>query len=374
MRRLRGPHSLRARLFVGIAATLAVVDDRDARGRGVPHATLARPRRAHRSLDRQVELIAAQHAANPAAPRRHRRSAASSPPSRSGSRILTPEQAELLLPAGSRSDAPQRRGSADGTVDVQRRAVPVRSAPRQRRRARAAPLRAQPVRRLEAIPRRPRARRARRRRPGRDRRLPPRAGRRPAGHAGRGSEPAARGGREPRPAPGRGLDGAASALDRVQRALGGAPPRSGRGARVPPLRQPRAEDAADRDPRARRGARRRRRRAGAGRRGDRARGAPAGAPDPRPARPRAAAATLVRRHARCRVDLGEIASEALARHGLQAAGYGVDLVLRVEPPRRRRSRTPVACCRRSRTSSRTRSAAPPKAARSRSSPLRAGWP
>ena len=37
-----GPRSLRARLFVGIAATLAVVDRRDARGRGGPDPALAR--------------------------------------------------------------------------------------------------------------------------------------------------------------------------------------------------------------------------------------------------------------------------------------------------------------------------------------------
>ena len=64
MSRLRGPHSLRTRLFVGIAATLAVSTvvmllvaaaltrrslDHDARG----------------ALARQVDLIATQHAANP---------------------------------------------------------------------------------------------------------------------------------------------------------------------------------------------------------------------------------------------------------------------------------------------------------------------
>ena len=80
--RLHGPRSLRGRLFVGIAATLAVVDGRDARGRSGTHASLARPRLAERArpagrADRRPAR------GEPAAVRREPRSAASSPPSRS---------------------------------------------------------------------------------------------------------------------------------------------------------------------------------------------------------------------------------------------------------------------------------------------------
>ena len=60
-----------------------------------------------------------------------------------------------------------------------------------------------------------------------------------------------------------------------------------RRARIPALRQPRAEDAADGDPRLRRGAGRRRVRRRRGGAHDRARGRPARAARPRPARPRA---------------------------------------------------------------------------------------
>ena len=67
-------------------------------------------------------------------------------------------------------------------------------------------------------------------------------------------------------------------------------------------------------------------------------------------------------------DLGEIAHEALARHTPQAQDYGVNLVVRVDGPSGADRRRAAARCRRSPTSSRTRSVAPPTAGRSRSSP------
>ena len=62
--RLHGPRSLRARLFVGIAATLAVSTVvMLAVGAALTRRSLDHDSRS--ALDRQVELIVAQHAANP---------------------------------------------------------------------------------------------------------------------------------------------------------------------------------------------------------------------------------------------------------------------------------------------------------------------
>ena len=357
MSRLHGPRSLRARLFVGIAATLAVSTIvMLAVGAALTRRSLDHDARS--ALDRQVDLIVAQHAANPLPTRRddarplprHRAGAARDPDARAGG-------AAPAGRGGRRRSA--RRASADGTVDVRGEPflyaarlgsgdaiVLLRSARNQSDDwqpflvglALAALLGAV----LAAVVAF----------------LLARAVARPVTRVADG-EPPPGGGREPRPAPDRGLDRAAPALDRVQRALGGAPPRAGRRARLPALRQPRAEDAADRDPRPRRGARRRRRRAGARRRGDRARGAPARAADPRPPRPRPPAPPLVRRHARCRSTSARSRarpSPATACRHRPTASTSSSASSR----RRARSPTPAARCRPSRTWSRTRSAAPPK--------------
>ena len=64
MSRLRGPHSLRTRLFLGIAATLAVSTVvMLAVGGILTRQSLDRD--ARKALDRQVDLIVAQHSANP---------------------------------------------------------------------------------------------------------------------------------------------------------------------------------------------------------------------------------------------------------------------------------------------------------------------
>ena len=245
------------------------------------------------ALDRQVELIVAQHAANPL-PAGETTLGRFLATEQERLAILTPAQAELLLPDGPPPRC-ARTGQADGTVDV--RGEPFMYAARLGSGDAIVLLRSTRNQSADWTPFLVGlgARRAARRRPRGGRRLPARARRRPARDARRRGEPPARGRREPRPAPDRGLDRAAPALGRLQRALGGAPPRAGRRARLPPLRQPRAEDAADRDPRPRRGPRRRRRRARARRRGDRARGAPARAADPRPPRPRPPAPPHVRR-------------------------------------------------------------------------------
>ena len=73
------------------------------------------------------------------------------------------------------------------------------------------------------------------------------------------------------------------------------------------------------------------------------------------------------------VDLGEIAREAVSRHGpRRRPTASTSSCASSRPPARWQTR--AARCRRSPTSSRTRSAARRRAARSRSSRLRGGWP
>jgi signal transduction histidine kinase len=116
MRRLGGPHSLRTRLFVGIAATLAVSTIvMLAVGAILTRQSLDRD--ARKALDRQVELIVAQHAANPL-PRGETTLGRFLATEQERLAILTPAQAELLLPEGAAATL-HAKGRADGTVDVQ---------------------------------------------------------------------------------------------------------------------------------------------------------------------------------------------------------------------------------------------------------------
>ena len=195
MSRLHGPRSLRARLFIGIAATLAVSTVvMLAVGAALTRRSLDHDSRS--ALDRQVELIVAQHAANPL-PAGETTLGRFLATEQERLAILTPAQAELLLP--DKAAAELRAHRAGGRHRRRAwRAVHVRRPPRQRRRDRPPPLDPQPVGRLAAVPRRARARRAGRRRSRGHRRVPARARRRAARHAGRRGEPPARRGREPR--------------------------------------------------------------------------------------------------------------------------------------------------------------------------------
>ena len=115
MSRLHGPRSLRARLFIGIAATLAVSTVvMLAVGAALTRRSLDHDSRS--ALDRQVELIVAQHAANPlpAGETTLGRFLATEQESLA---ILTPAQAELLLPDKAAAEL-RSTGQADGTVDV----------------------------------------------------------------------------------------------------------------------------------------------------------------------------------------------------------------------------------------------------------------
>ena len=71
---------------------------------------------ARRALIRQVDLIAAQHVSSPL-PRRDSEIGRFLATEEERLAILTPEQAELLLP-GSAADRLRRSGRADGTVSV----------------------------------------------------------------------------------------------------------------------------------------------------------------------------------------------------------------------------------------------------------------
>jgi len=113
--RIHGPRSLRARLFIGIAATLAVATVvMLAVGAALTRRSLDHDSRS--ALDRQVELIVAQHAANPLPPGETTlgRFLATEQESLA---ILTPAQAELLLPDSAAAEL-RSTGQADGTVDV----------------------------------------------------------------------------------------------------------------------------------------------------------------------------------------------------------------------------------------------------------------
>jgi two-component system OmpR family sensor kinase len=115
MSRLRGPHSLRRRLFAGIALTLAVSTVvMLAVGAILTRSSL--DDEARKALDRQVELIAAQHATNPL-PRGETTLGRFLATEQERLAILTPSQAELLLP-GEAAATLRATGTADGTVDV----------------------------------------------------------------------------------------------------------------------------------------------------------------------------------------------------------------------------------------------------------------
>jgi Signal transduction histidine kinase len=106
-------------LFVGIAATVAVsVIVMLAVGAALTRRSLDDD--AQRSLARQVDLIAAQHVATPL-PRRDTDIGRFLATEQERLAILTPEQAELLLP-GPAAATLRSTGRADGTVDV--RGVP----------------------------------------------------------------------------------------------------------------------------------------------------------------------------------------------------------------------------------------------------------
>ena len=115
MSRLHGPRSLRARLFVGIAATLAVSTlVMLAVGAVLTRRSLDED--ARHSLVRQVDLIAAQHAASPL-PTGDTSIGRFLATEQERLAILTPQQAELLLP-DSAAAALRSTGHADGTVNV----------------------------------------------------------------------------------------------------------------------------------------------------------------------------------------------------------------------------------------------------------------
>ncbi len=133
------------------------------------------------------------------------------------------------------------------------------------------------------------------RRDRRDRRLLARPRRLAADRAGLRGEPRPRRRRAPRAAAGCGLDRGGRTRRVVQPARRRPRPREGRRTVVPALGQPRAEDPARGDPRARRGADRRRDDRAEGRRGDRAGVEAARAARPRPARPRPPEPALVLR-------------------------------------------------------------------------------
>ena len=116
MTRLRGPRSLRTRLFVGIAATVAVsVIVMLAVGAALTRRSLDED--ARRSLARQIDLIAAQHATTPIAERGSTEIGRFLATEQARLAILTPRQAELLLP-GDDGVALRRTGAAAGTVTV----------------------------------------------------------------------------------------------------------------------------------------------------------------------------------------------------------------------------------------------------------------
>ena len=115
MTRLRGPHSLRTRLFLGIAATLAVATIvMLAVGAILTRQSLDRD--ARKALDRQVDLIVAQHAASPL-PHGETTLGRFLATEQERLAILTPTQAELLLPENGAKTL-RATGHADGNVDV----------------------------------------------------------------------------------------------------------------------------------------------------------------------------------------------------------------------------------------------------------------
>ena len=207
-RRRRSPCRLVVTLAVGALLTRRSLDD-DAR----------------RSLDRQVELIAAQHAATPIAAARtteHR----PLPRDRAGA-ARDPDAARRPSCCSRDGAARAPRGTARAERHRRRPRRASSSTPRgveRRRRDRAAALGAQPGRRLDAVPRRarPRRRSSARRSPRSSRSLLARAVARP-GHPRRGGEP--RGSpraRAPSRSRSRARRRSRQLADGVQRALGGA--------------------------------------------------------------------------------------------------------------------------------------------------------
>ncbi len=124
MSRVHGPRSLRARLFVGIAATLAVSTIvMLAVGAALTRRSLDDD--ARRSLARQVDLIAAQHAATPL-PRGDATIGRFLATEQERLAILTPQQAELLLPdtAASHPSFGRDAQTAPWTFAVSRSCTP----------------------------------------------------------------------------------------------------------------------------------------------------------------------------------------------------------------------------------------------------------
>ncbi len=116
MRRPRGPRSLRSTLFAGIALTVAISAATTlAIGAVLTRRSLDDD--ARRALARQAELIAAQHAATPISRDRSNEIGRFLATEQERLAILTPAQAELLLPpAGARRL--EATGKASGTVTV----------------------------------------------------------------------------------------------------------------------------------------------------------------------------------------------------------------------------------------------------------------
>jgi two-component system OmpR family sensor kinase len=115
MSRVHAPRSLRARLFVGIAATVAVsAVVMLAVGAALTRRSLDQD--ARHSLARQVDLIAAQRVATPA-PRNDTTIGRFLATEQERLAILTPQQAELLLP-GPAASTLRATGRVDGKVTV----------------------------------------------------------------------------------------------------------------------------------------------------------------------------------------------------------------------------------------------------------------
>jgi len=113
--RIHGPRKLRTRLFVGIAATVAVSTIvMLAVGSALTRRSLDED--ARRALIRQVDLIAAQHVSSPL-PRGDTEIGRFLATEEERLAILTPEQAELLLPGGA-AERLRQSGRANGTVSV----------------------------------------------------------------------------------------------------------------------------------------------------------------------------------------------------------------------------------------------------------------
>ena len=286
--------SLRAREFVAILVAVLVAVGVTL----VLAAALVRSSARHealKSLARQAALIAEQQKAT--SPQQHELTSLGAFFDTQQERlaILGLKQAALLLPPAGGARAARRKPGA-GVGRGRRPPLPLRGATG-RRAARSSSC----ARRSSRRPTSSRTRSPSGSRPPSARRSPPlaafllaRAVARPVERVSQASLALAAGER-PGPAPGLRADRGRHARGVVQQAVRRSRPRQGRRAHVPALGQPRAEDAARRDPRPRRGAPRRRDDRSEGRRRDRA-GVEAARPaGPRPARPGAAERALVLR-------------------------------------------------------------------------------